>query len=93
MTRIALVARIVSEEESLPSNNHAKEGNTSKSLDKLEKRNLTDQFSISDEFRAYEKYARWQAQTLSPFIDYFALLDIGIPRWEKSSFGKLSEDE
>ena len=84
---------MVSDEESLPSNDHAKEEKKSESLDKLKKRNLTDQFLIRDEFRAYEKYARWQARSLSPFVDYFALLDIGIHRWDKSCFGKLSEDE
>ena len=37
---------------------------------------------FSNEFSSYEKYARWQAWTKNPFIDYFAVLDIGI-RWEK----------
>ena len=47
---------------------------------------------LSNEFYGYEKYARWQARTGNPFIDYFTVLDIGI-RWEKGSLGKLTEDE
>jgi hypothetical protein len=33
---------------------------------------------LSNEFFAYEKYARWQARSRNPFINYFAVLDIGI---------------
>ena len=46
----------------------------------------------SNEFSAYEKYARWQARTVDPFIDYFTVLDIGI-RWEKRSYGNKSFGE
>ena len=49
-------------------------------------------FPSSDEFTAYEKYARWQAQSGNPFIDYFMVLDIGV-WWEKRSYGKLSSAE
>ena len=49
-------------------------------------------FFFSNEFSSYEKYARWQARTNNPFIDYFAVLDIGL-RWEKRSYGKLSGPE
>jgi hypothetical protein len=49
----------------------------------------TDVFFLSNEFSAYEKFARWQARTGNPFIDYFTVLDIGM-RWEKRSYGNLS---
>ena len=49
-------------------------------------------FFFSDEFSAYEKYARWQARSGNPFIDYFTVLDIGV-RWEKRLYGKLSSAE
>jgi hypothetical protein len=47
---------------------------------------------LSDEFSAYEKYARWQARSGNPFIDYFSVLDIGV-RWEKRLYGKLLPSE
>lgn len=47
---------------------------------------------LSDEFLAYEKFARWQARSVDPFIDYFHVLEDGI-RWEKESYGKLSAEE
>lgn len=47
---------------------------------------------FSNEFSSYEKYARWQARSEDPFIDYFTVLDIGM-RWEKKSYGNYSFEE
>ena len=49
-------------------------------------------FPLSDEFAAYEKFARWQAHSNNPFIDYFTVLDIGV-QWEKLAYGKLSSSK